>query len=166
MKKCYNVKMGLNDYIKLTIAVVVSESAGIIGAIFTTPSIDSWYIGLIKPALNPPAWIFGPVWTILYFLMGVAAFLIWRKGWERKDVKIALGIFAGQLILNTLWSIIFFGLHSPSLAFVEIIFLWLAILTTIIVFAKISRAAAWLLAPYILWVSFAAYLNYAIWILN
>lgn len=158
--------MKFNDLLKLIIAIVVSELAGIIGSIFTMPSIPTWYAGLVKPALNPPAWIFGPTWTTLYFLMGVAAFLIWRKGLERKDVKIALGIFIGQLVLNSLWSIIFFGLHNPGAAFVEIIFLWLAIIATIITFAKISKSAAWLLMPYILWVSFASYLNYAIWTLN
>ncbi|HAU66209.1 TPA: hypothetical protein DCW61_02565 [Candidatus Uhrbacteria bacterium] len=92
--------------------------------------------------------------------MGIAAFLVWRKGLERRDIKMALSIFIGQLILNTLWSIIFFGLHSPGGALIEIVFLWLTILATIIVFAKISRPAAWILVPYILWVSFAAYLNY------
>lgn len=151
---------------KLIIAVVVSEFAGIIGSVFTSPSIPGWYVGIVKPALNPPAWVFGPVWATLFALMGIAAFLVWRKGLDRKDVKIALGIFLGQLVLNTLWSIIFFGLQNPGAAFVDIIFLWLAILATIITFAQISKPAAWLLVPYILWASFAAYLNYAIWTLN
>lgn len=156
----------MNNVLKLIVAIAVSELAGIIGSVFTTPSIDGWYAGIVKPALNPPAWVFGPVWTTLFALMGIAAFLVWRKGLDRKDVKIALGIFGGQLVLNTLWSIIFFGLHSPGGAFIEIIFLWLAILATILVFVKISKPAAWLLAPYILWVSFAVYLNYSIWMLN
>lgn len=158
--------MTTNNTFKIIIAIIVSELAGIIGSIFTTPSITSWYANLAKPELAPPNWLFAPVWTTLFALMGITAFLIWKKGLERRDVKIALGIFIGQLILNTLWSVIFFGLHSPGGAFIEIIFLWLAILATIIVFAKISRPAAWLLAPYILWVSFAAYLNYSIWMLN
>jgi translocator protein len=158
--------MKINNTFKLIIAIVVSELAGIIGSVFTTPSIAGWYAGIVKPALNPPAWVFGPVWTTLFVLMGISAFLIWRKGLDRKDVKIALGIFLGQLVLNTLWSIIFFGLHSPGGAFIEIIFLWLAILATIIAFAKISKPAMWLLLPYILWVSFAGYLNYSIWMLN
>ena len=98
--------------------------------------------------------------------MGISAFLIWKKGLDRKDVKVALGIFLNQLVLNTLWSIIFFGLHSPGGALIEIVFLWLAILATIIAFAKISKFTTWLLLPYILWVSFAIYLNYAIWMLN
>ena len=151
---------------KFIIAVVISELAGIIGSVFTMPSIASWYTGIVKPALNPPAWVFGPVWTTLFALMGISAFLIWKKGLDRKDVKVALGIFLGQLVLNTLWSIIFFGLHSPGGALIEIVFLWLAILATIIAFAKISKPATWLLLPYILWVSFAIYLNYAIWMLN
>jgi len=158
--------MKTNNTSKLIIAIIVSELAGIIGSVFTTPSIAGWYSTLVKPSLNPPAWVFGPVWTTLFALMGIAAFLVWKKGLERRDVKIALGIFIVQLVINTLWSIIFFGLHSPGGAFVEIIFLWLAILTTIIAFAKISKPAAWLLVPYILWVSFASYLNFMIWILN
>jgi tryptophan-rich sensory protein len=158
--------MNKNNIFKLVVSIVVSEFAGIVGSVFTTPSIPTWYAGIVKPAFNPPAWVFGPVWTTLFVLMGIAAFLIWKKGLDRRDVKIALGIFLGQLVLNTLWSIIFFGLRSPGGALVEIAFLWLSILVTIIVFAKISRLAAWLLVPYILWVSFASYLNYSIWILN
>lgn len=158
--------MKINNTFKLIIAIVVSEFAGIIGSVFTAPSITGWYAGIIKPTFNPPAWVFGPVWTTLFVLMGIAAFLVWKKGTGRRDVRIALGIFLGQLVLNTLWSIIFFGLHSPGGAFIEILFLWLAILTTIVAFYKISKTAAWLLLPYILWVSFAGYLNYAIWSLN
>jgi tryptophan-rich sensory protein len=158
--------MRINNFSKLVIAIAICEFAGIIGSVFTMPSIPTWYAGLVRPALNPPAWVFGPVWTILFVLMGNSAFLIWRKGLTRKDAKIAISIFIVQLLLNVLWSIIFFGLHNPAGAFIDIILLWLAILTTIIAFSKISKAAAWLLVPYILWVSFAAYLNFAIWILN
>jgi len=165
--------MKINNTFKLIIAVVISELVGIVGSVFTTPSVAtpsasglSWYSGLAKPTLNPPSWVFAPAWTILFALMGISAFLIWKKGLDRKDIKIALSIFIGQLTLNAFWSIIFFGLHSPSSAFIEIIFLWLAILATIIAFAKISRLAAWLLIPYLLWVSFAGYLNYSIWQLN
>jgi tryptophan-rich sensory protein len=150
----------INNTLKLIISVGVSELAGIIGSIFTTPSIAGWYAGIVKPDINPPSWVFGPVWTTLFVLMGIAAFLVWKKGLDRRDVKIALGIFIGQLILNTLWSIIFFGLHSPVGALIEIIFLWFSILITIIYFSKISKLAAGLLIPYILWVSFAAYLNF------
>lgn len=153
-------------FLKLVTAIIVSELAGIIGSVFTVSSVSSWYVILNKSPLNPPSAVFGPVWTTLYALMGIAAFLVWEKGLDRKDVKQALGIFAFQLFLNTLWSIIFFGLHSPGGAFAEIIFLWLAILATIVAFYKISKGAAYLLLPYILWVSFAAYLNYSIWVLN
>lgn len=146
---------------KVVIAVAVSELAGIVGSIFTMPAIAGWYAGLARPQLAPPNWVFGPVWTILFFLMGLAAGIIWIK----KDYR-ALTIFAIQLILNIAWSIIFFGLHSPGWAFVEIIFLWLAILATIIAFAKISKPSAWLLVPYIIWVTFASYLNFMIWSIN
>lgn len=146
--------------------ILFSEAAGIIGSFFTAASIPTWYATLTKPTLNPPAWVFGPVWTTLFALMGIAAFLIWRKGWSRKDVKVALGLFFAQLVLNTLWSIIFFGLQNPGAAFVEIVVFWIAIVATIVSFARISKAAAWLLVPYIVWVSFASYLNYMIWMLN
>lgn len=158
--------MKINNTIKFIISIIIPELAGVIGAIFTTPNIPTWYAGLIKPTFNPPAWIFGPTWTVLYFLMGVAAFLIWKKGLARKDVKIALGIFAVQLVLNIAWTAIFFGLHNPFAAFIEIIFLWLMILATIITFVKIFRPTIWFLLPYILWVGFAGYLNYSIWNLN
>lgn len=156
----------VGDVVKVILAIVVSELAGVIGSVFTMPSITGWYAGLTKPAFSPPNWIFGPVWTTLYALMGIAAFLIWRNGLEQRKVKIALGLFIGQLMLNVLWSIVFFGLHSLGGAFVEILFLWLAILATIIVSAKISKPAAWLLVPYILCVSFAMCLNYSISVLN
>ncbi|RJQ35163.1 tryptophan-rich sensory protein [Candidatus Parcubacteria bacterium] len=158
--------MSSKDWLALVGFVLVSEGVGMIGSIFTIPSIDGWYASLVKPELTPPTWVFAPVWTALFALIGIAAFLVWKKGLGRRDVRIALGIFAGQLALNTLWSFIFFGLSSPLGAFIEIIVLWFAILATIIAFAKISRIAAWLLIPYLLWVSFAAYLNAAIWILN
>lgn len=158
--------MKINNLFKLVIAVTISQLAGLIGSVFTISAIPLWYATLVKPALTPPAWVFGPVWTTLYALMGIAAFLIWKEGLNRREVKIALGIFIGQLALNTLWSIIFFGLHNPGAAMIEISFLWLAILATIAAFYKISRPAAYLLLPYILWVSFAAYLNLMIWVLN
>ena len=156
----------MKNILKLIVAIVISQLAGIIGSVFTMPAIEGWYANLAKPQLWPPNWIFAPVWTTLFFLMGIAAFLVWNKGLKRKHVKIALGIFIVQLVLNTFWSIIFFGLQSPGAALVEIIFLWLAILATIIAFAKISKPAAWLLVPYILWVSFASYLNLMIWMIN
>ncbi len=158
--------MKLNSFFKLIIAIVVCELAGIIGSIFTASAIPNWYATLAKPALNPPSWIFGPVWTTLYALMGIAAFLVWKKGWDRTDARKALYVFGLQLVLNALWSIVFFGLQSPAWAFANIVLMWLAIVWTMILFYKISKPAVWLLMPYILWVSFAAYLNYSIWMLN
>jgi translocator protein len=158
--------MNLKNWLILLGFIILSESAGIIGSVFTAPAIESWYLGIIKPELNPPSWVFGPVWTTLYALMGIAVFLVWKKGLNSKGVKIALGIFILQLILNTFWSIIFFGFQSPGWALVEIIFLWVTILATVIAFARVSKPATWLLLPYILWVSFAVYLNYSVWILN
>lgn len=158
--------MKINDLSKLIIAIAVCELAGAVGSMFTVPSIPTWYAGLAKPALNPPSWVFAPVWTSLYLLMGISAFLVWQKGLRKKKTKEALGIFAMQLFLNAIWSIIFFGLKSPQWAFLDIVFLWLVIAWTITLFWKISRPAALLLLPYILWVSFAVYLNYSIMVLN
>jgi tryptophan-rich sensory protein len=163
--------MRVNNFFKLIIAIGVSLSAGAIGAIFTAPAIPTWYADLVKPALNPPAWIFGPVWTTLYVLMGIAAFLVWSsypKASEdkKKQIKIALGVFGAQLFLNAAWSITFFGFQNPGWALVDIILLWLAIVWTMVVFYQISKPAAYLLVPYLLWVSFASYLNYSIWVLN
>lgn len=151
---------------KLIAAIAVSELAGIIGSFFTVAAIPTWYAGLRKASLNPPPWIFAPVWTTLYLLMGIAAYLVWSKGLGTEGVKSALIIFAIQLILNTLWSIIFFGLHNPAAALFEIVILWLAILLTIIFFYKVSPLASYLLLPYLAWVSFASYLNFAVWGLN
>jgi len=158
--------MKTNDLLKLIIAIAVSESAGIIGSIFTMPSIQTWYATLAKPALNPPAWIFAPVWTTLFALMGVAAFLVWSSDKAQKKIKMALVIFGIQLLINILWSVVFFGFRRLDLAFVNIVYLWFAIIWTMIVFYRIYKPAAYLLLPYILWVSFAAYLNYTVWFLN
>ncbi len=152
--------------ITLIVFIVVSELAGILGSIFTMPSIPGWYAGLAKPAFNPPSWLFGPVWTLLYALMGLAAWLIYEKGAKRPDVKKALSVFAAQLILNALWSIVFFGAHMILGAVVVIILLWALILLTIALFRGISKPAAWLLVPYILWVSFASVLNVSLYVLN
>ena len=152
--------------LKLVVSILVCQGAGVVGSIFTSPAITTWYAQLQKPSFSPPNWIFAPVWTLLFLLMGVALYFVWSKGLEDKKVKTALFIFGVQLILNTLWSILFFGLQSPFYAFIEIIILWLAILLTIISFSRISKAAAYLLLPYILWVSFASILNFSILILN
>lgn len=146
--------------------IVVCEAAGIVGAVFTTKAVAAWYPTLAKPSFNPPNWLFGPVWTTLYALMGIAAFLVWRKGIDQQSVKIALALFVAQLALNTLWSILFFGLHLPLAAFIEIIVLWVMILATTIAFWRLSAAAGALLLPYLAWVSFASLLNFYLWRLN
>lgn len=151
-----------NNKLKLVISIIIPFIASAIGSLFTVSSIDSWYSSLVTPSFNPPNWIFGPVWTILYLLMGISLYLVWSK---KVDV-IALSVFGTQLVLNTLWSILFFGLHLPLVAFIEIIILWIAILANIIVFYRTSKEAAYLLMPYLIWVSFAAVLNLAIVILN
>ncbi|HTK33399.1 MAG TPA: TspO/MBR family protein [Candidatus Paceibacterota bacterium] len=158
--------MNIKTSLKLVSAIVLSELAGIVGSFFTVSSITTWYADIIRPTFSPPNWIFGPVWTTLFALMGIALFLVWQKGLAQRDVKIAVALFLAQLILNVCWSIIFFGAHNPGGAFVEILFLWIAILATIIAFFKISKLAGYLLVPYIAWVTFAAFLNYAIWTLN
>jgi benzodiazapine receptor len=156
----------LKDVLRLVVSIVVCQLAGGLGAIFTTPAIPTWYASLNKPAFNPPNWIFFPVWTTLYTLMGIAAFLVWRKGLHERRVRVALAIFAVQLVLNTAWSIIFFGQQALFAALIVIVVLWLAILINIVAFWRISRVAGALLIPYILWVSFASVLNYAVWMLN
>jgi tryptophan-rich sensory protein len=153
-------------WFRLLVAVLVSEGAGFIGAVFTAPAIPGWYAGLVKPALNPPSWVFAPVWTTLYALMGVALFMVWREGMEKKEARRAVRLFALQLILNALWSPIFFGMHDLSLAFADLVLMWFAIAATIFAFSKVSRGAAWLLAPYLIWVTFAGYLNLSLLILN
>jgi len=152
--------------LKLVISILVCQGAGLIGSLFTLSSIPTWYAQLEKPTFNPPNWVFAPVWTLLFLLMGISLYLIVSKGVENKKVKTALSIFVIQLTLNMLWSFLFFGLQSLLYAFIEIIILGLAILLTIISFYKISKTAAYLLLPYVLWVSFAAVLNFSILILN
>jgi benzodiazapine receptor len=152
--------------VKGVAAVVICEAAGVIGSIFTTPKIATWYQTLILPDFAPPSWVFGPVWITLYFLMGLALFLILREGQSGVPIRLPVCIFAIQLALNVLWSFLFFGLESPLLGLVGIIILWCAILLTIWEFYRIAKPAAYLLIPYIVWVSVAAVLNYAIWTLN
>lgn len=127
--------------------------------------MGDWYLTLNKPSWNPPGWVFGPVWTLLYTMMAIAAWLVWRKGGIAKQRR-PLTLFAVQLLLNALWTPLFFGLHMLGVAFAEIILLWIAILATILAFRKVSPSAAWLLVPYLLWVTFAAILNATLWWMN
>jgi tryptophan-rich sensory protein len=144
---------------KLLIALVLPQLAGVIGGLLTAPAINSWYQYLVKPSFSPPNWLFAPAWTTLYLLMGLSWYLAWKKGAPK-------GLFLIHLAFNSLWSVLFFGLKSPGLALVEIIVLWILILAVIFQFHRYSKLASWLLVPYLLWVSFAAYLNFSIFQLN
>ena len=149
----------------LALSIAVCFAAAAAGAIVTGSSVNDWYPALRKPSWNPPAWIFGPVWTILYLMMAIAAWLIWRRRGFRGGAA-ALKLFALQLLLNAAWSPLFFGLHSPSAAFLDIVLLWAAILATLVSLWRIAPIAGVMLVPYWLWVSFAAALNFVIWRLN
>jgi translocator protein len=151
---------------KLLISIFLPLLVGTTAGMFTSSGVNGWYAVANKPWFNPPNWIFAPVWTTLYVLMGVALFLVWKSGAPAGIKKTAIFLFAIQLILNFFWSFIFFKLQQPGWAFAEILLMWLMILMTIIWFGKISSTAAWLLVPYICWVSFATVLNYSIWQLN
>jgi tryptophan-rich sensory protein len=146
--------------------VVGCELVGIVGALTTTTGEGSWYQGLEKPPFNPPGWVFGPVWTVLYALMGLAAFRVWREGTGRRDVRVALGLFAAQLVLNGIWTPVFFGAESIVGGAVIIVALLVLLAFTVRAFFRVSRAAGWLLVPYLLWVAFATALNLSIWVLN
>jgi tryptophan-rich sensory protein len=148
----------------LAICLAICFAAAGIGSLLTTPSINGWYAGLAKPRWTPPNWVFGPVWSTLYAMMAVAAWLVWRRGGD--EVRLALILFAVQLALNVAWSGLFFALRLPGAAFAEILLLWVAIGATTLTFGRISTAAALLFVPYFAWVGFAAILNLAIWRLN
>jgi tryptophan-rich sensory protein len=150
---------------KLIASIFLCQMAGAIGSLATFPNIAGWYLALNKPFFTPPNWAFGPVWLTLYLLMGIAFFMVWNKGLNKKT-RPALQIFGIQLALNTLWSIVFFGFQSIFAGLVVIVLLWLAILWTMARFWKISRPAGWLLVPYIVWVTIATALNAAVWLLN
>jgi tryptophan-rich sensory protein len=156
----------MKKIVKFLVSVLVCELAGVLSSFFTTPAIPNWYAGLQKSFLSPPNWLFAPVWTTLFFLMGISLYLIWEKIKEDKRVKSVIYVFTIQLTLNILWSVAFFGLRSPLYGFIVIILLWFAILFTILKFYPISKEAAYLLLPYIIWVSFASILNFSIMILN
>lgn len=151
---------------KLVISVLIPLLTGSIAGFFTTRGVKGWYATAAKPWFNPPNWIFAPVWTVLYILMGIALYITWKSNAAKVVKQTAISLFAVQLTLNFLWSFIFFPLQQTGWAFAEITVLWFFILLTILWFGKISGTAAWLLVPYISWVSFAAVLNFYIWKLN
>jgi len=156
----------ISDVLRLIISIGICQCAGFIGSLFTSPAVPTWYATLKKPLFTPPSWIFAPVWITLYLLMGISLFLVWRVGLSERTVKVAIGVFLVQLILNTSWSISFFGFRSPVAGLVVIILLWIFIILTIQSFLKVSVPAGLMLIPYVLWVSFAAILNTSIVLLN
>jgi translocator protein len=153
------------NYPKLITALAASFAAAGIGSLFTTPTLSGWYAELAKPALNPPSWVFGPVWTVLYVLMAISLYLFWTTK-PAQPKGLGLTLFAIQLALNAMWSAVFFGLQQPGAALGVILILWLSILITMIVFWRQKPLAGALLIPYLLWVSFASYLNLGIAVLN
>lgn len=158
--------MWMNNIAKLVISILVPLAIGGTAGFFTATGVDSWYQTIQKPLWNPPNWIFGPVWTTLYILMGISLFLVWKSDSSSKLKKIAITFFAIQLVMNFFWSFIFFNQQQIGWALLEILVMWMFIIATIFAFGNISKTAAWLLVPYVSWVSFAALLNYAIWKLN
>lgn len=155
----------MNKWIKLIACILICQLAGIIGSLFTISSITSWYAKLYKPTFIPPDWLFGPVWLILYTLMGISLYLIWNEK-SKSKIKIPLTLFFIQLVLNVLWSIMFFGFQLIFYGLVEIIIMWVYIAQTMFSFYRISRKASLILVPYIAWVTIATLLNYFVWILN
>ncbi len=151
---------------KLVISILICELAGTIAWFFSAPSIASWYNYLNKPIFTPPSEIFGYIWALLYLMMGIALYGVWNKGFERPEIKRAVSVFGVQLALNVIWALIFFGSHNIGVALAGIIALWICLALTVVEFGRISRKAAVSLFPYLAWVSFAFFLNYAFWILN
>lgn len=156
----------LREVPRLIASILIVFFSGAVGSLATFPEITTWYAALAKPAWTPPNEWFGPIWTILYILIGIALFLVWRQGWDRRDVRFAIGIFAVQLVLNILWSLVFFGLNSILGGFIVIFLLWIAILANMVAFYVLSKPAGLLFVPYIIWVSIASYLNYSVMLLN
>jgi len=154
----------MNKWVKLIICISICQMAGIIGSFFTSQAIPNWYVTLTKPWFTPPNWLFGPVWITLFTLMGISLYWILQK--DSKIVKMPLIVFASQLVLNTLWNFLFFGLRNPLYGLIGILSLWMLIAVTIIEFYRVSKKAGLILLPYIVWVSIATLLNYYVWILN
>lgn len=157
--------MPVSRALALPLFIVAAFAAAAIGGAATATSVGTWYAALQKPAWNPPNWLFGPVWTGLYVLMAFAAWRVWRVQTPPASRQ-TLALYAAQLVLNALWSLLFFGLRRPDLALAEVVVFWALLVTMLIRFRAVDRLAAWLWTPYVLWVSFASVLNAAVWHLN
>jgi translocator protein len=151
---------------KLLYALAIPLAVGLVAALFTTHGVHGWYLHIQKPSFTPPNWIFAPVWTLLYILMGIGLYMVWKLPQRTRHRRLSLVLFGIQLGLNFCWSLLFFVGHLPGLAFVDIAVLWLMILVMIISFIQVREAAGLIQVPYVLWVSFATVLNYSIWALN
>jgi len=162
----------MKKWVKLLLCIILVQLIAFLGSVFTVSSIETWYDSLIKPSFNPPSWLFGPVWTILYLMIGVSLYFFItsnpKKNYAEKNKikKIGYWIFGIQILLNGIWTPLFFGLHNIPAALIVIIFLWLSIIANIFAFYKISKISAYLLVPYLIWVSFASVLNFSFWLLN
>ena len=156
----------MKNGVKLVISIAIPLLVGFAGSYFTRPAIDGWFQTIQKPSWQPPNWVFAPVWTTLYIMMGIALFLVWKKQHAGDQKRTAISLWIIQLVLNFMWSYLFFNRQQLGLALIEIIVLWIFILFTIIAFANISKPAAWLMVPYIAWVSFATLLTWSIYSLN
>jgi len=152
--------------LRFIISIIICQSAGIFGSLFTFEAVPDWYITLEKPFFAPPNWIFGPVWIILYYLMGVSLYIVWKDELKSKTRNVFFVVFAIQLILNALWSLLFFGLKSPLLGLIDILILDVMLVVTIFYATRVSKYAAMLLIPYMVWIIIASVLNYAILVLN
>jgi benzodiazapine receptor len=153
-------------YLPLFISILITQAVGIASAYFTLPEVEGWYSTLRKPAFTPPDNFFAPIWTVLYVLIGISAYLVWQRRNDAIQYKISVGVYAIQLLLNFLWAIIFFGMHQILGGLIDTILLWIVIIINIICFRKFNSGAAWLLAPYLLWTSFAIVLNFWFFMLN
>jgi tryptophan-rich sensory protein len=156
----------MNNLPKLALSILLPLLVGGSSGWATAQGVRDWYPTLVKPPFNPPAWVFGPVWTLLYLMMGISLFLIWKEGLASSAVRWAVSAFAVQLVLNFAWSFLFFWAQSPGWAFAEILLLWAAIVWTLVLFFRVSTLAGWLMTPYLAWVTFASVLNASIWLLN
>lgn len=163
---CDMVELQYMQYLRLTLSFMLCFFVAYAGSYVTTPAIEGWYASITKPFFNPPNWVFGPVWTILYAMMAYSFYLIWSNGIKTRKERQAVLMFMNQLFLNFVWSFVFFGLEQPLGGFVVIVLLWTAIYYTLVLFKRLNKTAAYLLIPYLLWVSFATLLNLFIVILN
>ena len=159
-------RLQIQSFPKLAAAILFCIIVGSIGSLVTITGPGSWYASLQKPFFAPPNWVFAPVWITLFVLMGIALYLVWQSGTEKRDVRIALGIFCVQFFFNVIWSFLFFGLKSPLLGFIDILILWVMIVVTLWAFYLVKKSAAYFLIPYIAWVTLAAALNGAVYFMN